>query len=92
MKHIVFSIHDIKAEAYLPPFVCPTEGIATRTFADCVADPTHQFSKNPDDYTLFKLGTFDDETGLFSQVTPETLGNGLQHSPKMQQLREAHNG
>ena len=55
-----------------------TDAIAIRTFADCVNDPDHAFGKNPHDYTIFFIGTFDDETGLISKQTPETLGNGVQ--------------
>ena len=62
MEHLLFSIYDEKAHAYLPPFTLPTAGMAIRTFTDCANAPDHAFSRNPGDYTLFELGVFDDNT------------------------------
>lgn len=78
MKHHIFTIFDSAAEAYLPPFILHAEGIAIRTFTDCVNDPSHQFSKHPADYTLLKIGEFDDSKGLIVPLqTQKPLGNGL---------------
>lgn len=79
MIHKMFSIFDSAAEAYLPPFALPTEGMAVRTFTDCVNSEKHQFGVNPGDYTLFELGTFDDGKGVFDAL-PACLKvcNGLE--------------
>lgn len=77
MKHIVFSIYDCKAGAYLPPFSLPAEGMAKRTFTDCINDPTHAFGKHPHDYTLFRLGTFCDASGKLEGYK-ESMGNGVE--------------
>lgn len=78
MIHYQFAIHDNKAGAYLPPFILPRIEMAQRTFADCINSADHQFGAHPDDYTLFSLGLFDDETAKF---TPEmqSLGNGVEY-------------
>lgn len=87
MIHAVFSIHDSKAGAYLPPFILPRVEMAQRTFGDCINSADHQFGAHPEDYTLFELGHFDDDTGQFN-LYPEgiSLGNGVQYvrtdSPK----------
>jgi len=74
MKLVIFSVYDLKAKAYLPPFFLPKEEMAVRVFTDCVNDPTHQFSKHPNDYTLFKLGDFNDDTGeLFPESIPDII-------------------
>lgn len=79
MIHHVFAVHDAKAEAYLPPFLMPKVGQATRVFADCVNSPDHQFSANPEDYTLFQLGDFDVEKGEFLLLrAKQSLGNGVE--------------
>ena len=36
MLHRMFTVHDAKAEAYLPLFTFPTRGQAIRTFSDTV--------------------------------------------------------
>lgn len=79
MIYEVFSVHDIKADAYLPPFILPKIEMAKRIFSDCVNSVDHQFGKNPADYTLFRLGTFNDETGQFLlERANQSLGNGVE--------------
>ena len=58
----IFSVHDAKAEAYLPPFYMRTTGEAERAFSANVKDTSTQFSQFPSDYTLVELGTFDEDT------------------------------
>lgn len=78
MIYDVFSIYDDKAEAFLPPFILPKEAQALRLFSDCVNSATHQFSQNPADYTLFRLGQFDDANGQFLlERAQHSLGNGV---------------
>ncbi len=78
MKHKVFSIFDSAAEAYLPPFVLPTAGMAVRVFTDCCNSEKHQFGVNPADYTLFELGVFDDASALFDCSPGMKVVNGLE--------------
>lgn len=78
MQQFIFTIHDSKAKAYLPPFFLPTEQMAVRTFGDCINSDDHQFGKHPEDYTLQNIGEFDDETGTITTYdSPLSLGNGL---------------
>lgn len=79
MIHIQFSIHDQAADAYLPPFILPRVQMAQRTFAQCVNAESHAFAQKPEDYTLFALGTWDDETAIFSPYDAhQSLGNGVE--------------
>lgn len=74
----MFSIYDQKAKAYITPFFLPTAGMAVRTFTDMVNDPACQFSKHPEDYTLFLLGSLNDTTAEFQlEQTPATMHNGV---------------
>lgn len=61
----IFTVYDSKAESYLQPFYMQTTGQALRAFEDTVNDPEHQFHKHAADFTLFELGTFNDQTGTF---------------------------
>ncbi len=80
MEHKIFSIYDQKAYAYLPPFTLPTADMAERTFMDCVNAIDHAFCRNPADYTLFEIGTYDDNKGLISpHEVVRTIGNGLEY-------------
>ena len=78
MINKLFAIHDQKARAYLAPFTFSKEGQALRLFTDSIQNPEHQFSRHPEDYTLFLLGEFDDETGKIKPNTPQSLGNGVE--------------
>jgi len=60
----IFSVHDSKAQAYLPPFYMRTKGEALRAFETTVKDTNTQFNKYPSDYTLVELGSFDEATGV----------------------------
>ncbi len=78
MIHKIFVIYDAAAAAYFPPFFIHEEGIAIRTFTDCVNDKEHPFGKHPKDYTLMEIGVFDDANGKITTLqTQKPLGNGL---------------
>jgi hypothetical protein len=78
MKHFVFSIFDQKAKAFTPPFFMHSEGMAHRAFMDQVNNKESQIHAHPEDYTLFKIGEFDDNAGAISGMSPQTMVNGLQ--------------
>lgn len=78
MIHHIFTIRDQKADAFLPPFFLPRTAMAERVFSDCINDASHQFYKHPEDFTLFTLGTFDDDDASMVLIEgPRSLGNGL---------------
>lgn len=79
MKHLVFSVFDSKAKAYLPPFFMHNEDMAIRIFKDCVNSGDHQFGKHPSDYTLFCLGEFLDHEGIINFSGPHSVGNGVEY-------------
>jgi len=62
----IFSVYDSKVEAYIQPFYMNSTGAAMRAFEDTVNDPESALNKHPEDYTLFELGTFDDQTAQIS--------------------------
>lgn len=78
MDQMIFTVRDSKAEAYLPPFYAAKQGLAVRMVANAVNDPDHTFFRNPEDYTLFYLGTFDEETGYIKSIPPEAICNLVQ--------------
>lgn len=73
----MYSVHDAAAQAYLPPFYFLHDNQAIRTFTDCINSEKHQFSHHPDDYTLYKIGTFDDDGASIGNIAPISLGNGI---------------
>lgn len=72
----MYSIHDSKAEAYLPPIFMRTAGEAIRTFEQTCKDPNSQFSKFPADFTLVELGEFDELSAhIATHDKPRILAN-----------------
>ena len=76
MIHKIYAVYDSKGESYTPPFFDHAEGRAIRTFSDCCNDPGHQFGKHPEDYTLFDLGQYDDNTGTITQDKISSIATG----------------
>ncbi|QXP08031.1 MAG: nonstructural protein [Arizlama microvirus] len=73
----VFAIFDKKAVSYLQPFYFPQKGQAIRAFEDSVNDNQSPFSKHPEDYALYKLGSYDDQTGVITSKQPEFIEEAL---------------
>lgn len=76
MKFNIYAVYDAKTKAHTTPFFDHAEGRALRTFADCCNDDGHQFGKHPEDYTLFMLGTYDDELGTITQDSISSIATG----------------
>lgn len=73
-----FSIRDTKGECYSPPFYKVTAGEAERDFRSMAADEKTMISTYPEDFDLFYVGEFDDETGKFVPLdTPSHIMKAL---------------
>jgi hypothetical protein len=80
MKLNVYSIFDSAAKAYTSPFFMHNDGLAIRAFQDNVnAEQENNISKHPDQFTLFKIGEFDDSTGEIKTDLVKSLGTGLEY-------------
>lgn len=73
MKLLVFSVRDLKASAYMQPFFMQKIGQAMRAFGDTVQDGKSVLGKHPEDFELFKIGEFDDESGELKTMKPEYI-------------------
>lgn len=76
MKAIVCAVRDAKAEIFGQPIFSGTTGTVVRSFCDEVNRnaPDNPYFRHPSDYTLYQLGTYDDETGRFENLdTPRLL-------------------
>lgn len=73
-----FSVFDKAVGAYLPLFFARSKGEAIRSFAAVVQKPDHQFYNNKSDYTLFFVGSWDDQSGLFSPVEPSRVISAME--------------
>lgn len=77
MKTKIYTIFDSKAEAFNAPFYFQHDAQAIRGFADAVNSPESHIGMHPEDYTLFVIGTYDDETAEIKTESPAALGVGV---------------
>ena len=76
VKVNLYSIFDSKLATYGKPWYELTDAAAIRAFADAVADssnPNNQYNKHPEDFSLYVLGSFDDQTAVFKTCAPISL-------------------
>lgn len=71
---LCFSLFDSKASIYTTPFMMAHRGQAVRAMMDLVQDPNTVPGKHPADFSLMLLGSFDDQSGIFTSLQPEHLG------------------
>jgi len=69
----MFAIRDSKACAFLQPFFSSANGSALRALSDAVSDGKSPLALHPEDYILYEVGSFDDNTGEIVGVTPIKL-------------------
>lgn len=65
MITVALSVYDSKAEVFTPPFFSRTLSEGIRSFQDAAADPNSRMAAHRDDYALFRVGSYDDSTGVF---------------------------
>jgi len=71
----VYSIFDGKSAAFSMPFYCINDAVATRSVRELADDPATQIGRHASDFSLYRLGTFDNETATFhNEVPPVLLG------------------
>lgn len=83
MIHQVFAVYDDKAALYIRPFMFGNKAEGIRAFATSAADKTHPFHIHAEDYTLFAIATYDDQTALYTcENTPVSLGKAIEYKAK----------
>lgn len=74
----IFTIHDTKAETFLPPINFRNNGEALRAFETTVNDDKTQFHAYPEDYNLIQIGSYDENTGILTTDAHVRLANGTE--------------
>lgn len=70
MRKLIMAVRDAKAEAFMPPMFVQAAGLGLRAFSDAINDPQHEFSRHPEDYSLYMLGEFDELQGVVHPASP----------------------
>lgn len=74
-----YSIRDQKGEIFHPPFYKKTHGEAERDFTTLCSDDKSTVAMFPEDFDLYHVGEFDDNTGHFKALdTPQHIIKAVQ--------------
>ena len=78
MKLNAYVIYDAASASYQRPFFVNADGAAIRAFGDLTKDQAHPIGQHPEDYSLHRIGTFDDNNAKFNTEDKECLITGLE--------------
>lgn len=76
-KLIACAVFDAAVGAYNRPFFVPSQGLAIRSFIDEVSREAgdNPMRQHPQDFALWRLGSFDESSGLLVGEQPERLAS-----------------
>jgi len=74
----VFSVFDSKANAFLSVFSLVNKGVAVRWFSGMVNGGHLEMTAHPEDFTLFQLANFDEDSGSIEPLgSPKSIVLGV---------------
>lgn len=79
MKFTLVAVKDNAVESFQPVNTVRARGEALRGFIDAVNNPQNQqLHAHPEDFDLYVIGYFDDQTGILERVEqPERIMRGI---------------
>lgn len=73
----MYTLLDLKAGAYLRPFFLRSDAEAIRAMLEGAKDKTQMLGQYPQDFVLYRVGTFDEATARVEPCAPFALGNPI---------------
>lgn len=74
----VYAIYDSKGESYSNLLLFANEALAVRSFKDSVNNVESVMFNNPEDFTLFHVGTWDMGNGKLVGCDKSSVKNGVE--------------
>lgn len=71
----IYTIYDHKLKVFLTPMFAHNEEEAKRIILEIASDPKTNLNKYPHDFSLMKIGEFDDYQGIVNPLQPENIGS-----------------
>ncbi len=78
MKLNIYAIYDTASALYLRPIFAQSDGQALRSFQDASVNAESEIGKHPEDYTLVRIGMWDDTTAKLTDEQNASLATGLE--------------
>ena len=88
MNYKLYSVRDNKAELSGQVMMFVNDNVATRTLSPAVNDKTHNYGQYPEDYDLFCIGDYSDETGEITYEKENIEGHNVITTRKVCNLSE----
>lgn len=76
MIYSMYSIRDAVLDAFEVPWCALSDALAQRTFVNLLNDADSPYSRNKEDFSLWRVGHFDTENG-FTSCEPVRLMTGF---------------
>lgn len=74
-----FTVYDSKSKSYAEPFPAPNRDVLLRDFANAFrkteASQNNKYFINAEDYSIFRIGTFDFQSGKLEAQQAEHIAN-----------------
>lgn len=78
MKFNFYAVRDNTAEYFNKPFLMETDAVAVRGFLEAIRDPAAgNLHKYPEQFALFQVGSWNEETCEIVGVPPKHLCTGV---------------
>jgi len=74
----VFSIRDNKLDTFTSLITHTHTGQAERTLMELARDKQTAIAKYPDDYTMYQIGEYDEQSGLMTSIQPVQVMSAIQ--------------
>lgn len=88
----IYTIRDSKGEFFHPPFFKRSHGEAERDFMHLCKDDKTMTGLYSEDYDLYYLGTYDDQTGKMTVgQTPDHITKGIHAKQRQEPLTQLEN-
>lgn len=71
-----FCIRDIKMDMFQRPFFMPNRASAIRAFGDAIRNKDTPMAAHPEDYELFHVGQFEEQTAQYESFVPSQISLG----------------
>jgi hypothetical protein len=79
MKMNMYTIYDQKLEAYNQPHFMENDAMALRQFADMANDEKISISKHPEDYSLWKIASWQSTDTKITTIDKKLLASAHEH-------------
>lgn len=77
MINNAYAVYDSKAQVFTKPTFARNDSEVTRSFADQINQEGNPLNVHSEDFTLFHIGVYDQETALFESIEPRSIATAI---------------